>query len=141
MSKLRWAQLCALGICFGCGDELGVLFELAETATITTLPATVRVRAAVSASAQEAKESLGTIAFSVQAGSSCRIPTEPECDSTSCLFVVEVTEHGICMVRADAFTAASDRVFGCWYIAMYPTGTDYDSNKSKIDEMLAVCEK
>ncbi|MBI2378233.1 MAG: hypothetical protein HYV07_29805 [Deltaproteobacteria bacterium] len=126
------------GLLLGCGEDLNVMFELAETATLTSFPATLKLRASVAARPEEIREVLGTISFAVWAGSNCRISSEPKCETASCVAEVEIQKVGICVVRADAFTAADERASGCWFIANFPPG-EYEANKPTIDRMYAEC--
>lgn len=82
-----------------------------------TLPAlvTLRVEGRLPEDGHEVNDPLAEATLEVVEGSACRLTAPLACSGGICFAEVELTQEGLCLVRARGATAGGARVDTCWY--------------------------
>lgn len=75
--------------------------------------------------------------FEVVPGSACRLTRAARCDGRACMAEVELTQPGVCLVRARAATPDGEELASCWYRAQWEGDT---ADRAAVDAFVELAE-
>jgi len=82
-------------------------------------------------------DGIALASLEVVAGSACRLTRAARCDGRACLAEVELTQPGVCMVRARAATPDGEELASCWYRAQWEGDAD---DRAAVDALFELAE-
>ncbi|MBK9033625.1 MAG: hypothetical protein IPL61_20570 [Myxococcales bacterium] len=71
-------------------------------------------------------------------GSACRLTRAARCDGRDCLAEVELTQPGVCLVRARAATPDGEELAQCWYHAHWEGDR---ADQAAVDALIEMAEQ
>lgn len=75
--------------------------------------------------------------FEVVPGSACRLTRAARCDGRACKAEFELTQPGVCLVRARAATPDGEELAACWYRAQWEGDT---ADRAAVDALVELGE-